>query len=78
MHDHQKCRELFAQLSDYIDRELDDVTCQAIEAHMAQCPPCQACLATLQRTVALCEQMDRNQVPQTLKQRLQEMMKQTL
>lgn len=78
MHDHQQCRELFARLSEYIDRELDDVTCRSIEAHMAQCPPCQACLSTLKRTVTLCKQMDREKVPQAFKQRLQEMMNQNL
>ena len=76
MHDHEKCSKLFAQLSEYIDRELDEVTCQSIEKHIAQCPPCQACLSTLKRTVALCKQMDSDKVPQALKQRLQEMMKQ--
>lgn len=71
MHDHENCHKLFAQLSEYIDQELDEVTCQSIEKHMQQCPPCQACLSTLKRTVKLCRQMDSAVVPQELSRRLQ-------
>jgi anti-sigma factor RsiW len=73
MHDHQNCRDLFAQLSEYLDNELDEVTCEAIEQHIQHCPPCQVCLSTLQRTVALCRQMAQPVVPQELAQRLRTM-----
>ena len=53
MDDHHKCRELFEKLSEYIDNELDSANCDAIEAHLQNCPPCQSCLATLKQTVAL-------------------------
>lgn len=78
MHDHQQCHKLFAQLSEYIDNELDEVTCQTIEKHMQQCPPCQACLSTLKRTVKLCKRMDHAKVPQALQRRLHEIMAQGL
>lgn len=73
MHDHQECHKLFAQLSEYIDQELDAVTCQDIEKHLQQCPPCQACLSTLKRTVKLCKQMGKAEMPQALQQSLLEM-----
>ncbi len=73
MHDHQKCRELFAKLSEYIDDELDTVTCETIEKHIQQCPPCQACLSTLKRTVALCRQMESTSAPTDLTQRIKAM-----
>ena len=54
---HRHCLELFARLSEYLDRELDEIQCQKIEDHLRQCAPCQACLATLKQTVVLCRQM---------------------
>ncbi len=54
---HRHCLELFARLSEYLDRELDEIQCEQIEGHLKQCAPCQACLATLKQTVALCHQM---------------------
>ena len=56
-HDHRRCMELFARLSEYLDQELDEVTCQDIERHLRRCEPCQACFATLRRTVVLCREM---------------------
>ena len=70
--DHGACRELFARLSEYMDRELDAVAAQSIRRHLEDCPPCQTCLATLKRTVALCGALDRNAVPASLSQRLRE------
>lgn len=61
-HDHRRCQELFARLSEYLDQELDAVTCQDIERHLAECAPCQACFATLRRTVALCREMPAQEV----------------
>ena len=70
MHDHKKCRELFAKLSEYMDNELDQANCDAIEAHLQQCPPCQACLATLKQTVALCREMKSSDMPKEAYDRL--------
>jgi len=71
-HNHSECLKLFARLSEYLDNELDHVTCQEIERHMADCPPCQACLATLKRTVALCKNMADQPVPQELSLKLKD------
>jgi RNA polymerase sigma-70 factor (ECF subfamily) len=45
------CKALFAQLSDYLDEQLDDSLCQKLEEHFADCYPCQAFLATLESTI---------------------------
>ncbi len=52
------CKQMFAQLSDYLDDALDDSLCEELERHMAGCKPCQAFLGTLQATV---EQVRRQQ-----------------
>jgi anti-sigma factor RsiW len=78
MHDHQKCRELFERLSEYIDDELDAANCDAIDAHLQDCPPCQSCLATLQQTVALCREMKTSAMPEAASQRLRAMIEKML
>jgi RNA polymerase sigma-70 factor (ECF subfamily) len=52
----RRCRELFAAFSDYLDEKLDDSMCDKMEAHMGDCRPCQAFLATLEQTIAQCRQ----------------------
>lgn len=61
---------MFEKLSEYLDRELDDVTCRDIEQHIAQCPPCKVCLETLKKTVALCHSLKEKPVPTDLSDRL--------
>ena len=47
------CREIFDNLSAYIDAELDPSLCEEIERHMEGCNPCVAFLSTLKKTVVL-------------------------
>lgn len=48
------CKAMFAQLSDYLDEELDSSLCEELEKHMGGCEPCQAFLTSLKRTVERC------------------------
>ncbi|MCK4987994.1 MAG: zf-HC2 domain-containing protein, partial [Desulfobacterales bacterium] len=38
-HDHKHCLEMFDRLSEYLDNELDEVTCKDIEKHVKECVP---------------------------------------
>jgi RNA polymerase sigma-70 factor (ECF subfamily) len=49
-----RCKALFAELSDYIDDELDDSLCAELEKHMDGCEPCQAFLASLEKSIEQC------------------------
>lgn len=69
-HDHHNCFKLFERLSEYIDRELDTITCQDIEAHIKACKPCQVCLETLKQTVKLCRNLENQHVPETFSRKL--------
>ncbi|MDD2604758.1 MAG: zf-HC2 domain-containing protein [Desulfobacterales bacterium] len=71
-HDPAHCREMFAHLSEYLDRELDETACREIEQHLRHCDACRACCATLARTVALCRGMPAHAVPETMSTRLRE------
>jgi anti-sigma factor RsiW len=69
-HDHSKCIELFEKLSEYIDDELDEMTCKDIERHVKECAPCNACLETLKRTMELCKNLENKPVPEAVSSRL--------
>jgi RNA polymerase sigma-70 factor (ECF subfamily) len=47
-----RCKAMFAELSDYLDEQLDDSMCAELERHMDGCEPCQAFLSTLEGTIA--------------------------
>jgi predicted anti-sigma-YlaC factor YlaD len=51
----ESCKEIFAMLSQYLDRELSAESCECIEAHLADCPCCIDFLNSLKRTVKLCK-----------------------
>jgi len=65
-HDKAKCRDVFALLSEYLDRELTPETCAEIEAHLAGCPPCIDFLNSLKRTVRLCHTCEEGAKPRPL------------
>jgi anti-sigma factor RsiW len=72
-HDHKHCLEMFKRLSEYLDNELDDITCKEIEAHVEKCVPCFACMQTLKRTVDLCKQAADQPVPRDFSEKLKEL-----
>ena len=71
-HDHGHCLKLFEKLSEYLDDELDEVTCQDIEKHVKECVPCFVCLQTLKRTIDLCKQTQNRSVPEDFSKKLKE------
>jgi RNA polymerase sigma-70 factor, ECF subfamily len=50
----ERCRHLFAALSDYMDGVIDDAMCDEMDRHLNDCEPCQAFLASLRNAVAQC------------------------
>jgi anti-sigma factor (TIGR02949 family) len=48
------CKQVFALLSEYLDAELPDQSCEELRAHLADCPPCIEFLDSLKRTIGLC------------------------
>jgi anti-sigma factor RsiW len=49
-----ECKQIFAMLSEYLDRELPADLCETIDAHIAGCPPCVEFVKSLEKTVAYC------------------------
>lgn len=49
-----RCKAMFAELSNYLDEQLDDSLCEELERHMDGCGPCQVFLASLEATIEQC------------------------
>jgi RNA polymerase sigma-70 factor (ECF subfamily) len=51
----RRCKEMFAELSSYLDDELDESLCEELEKHMDGCQPCQAFLQSLENSIQQCK-----------------------
>jgi anti-sigma factor RsiW len=69
-HGSQSCREIFARLSEYLDDELDPGFCDRVEGHLEDCPPCQAFLESLRRTVGLVGSLPRAKLDDEARRRV--------
>lgn len=49
-----RCKAMFAELSNYLDEQLDDSLCEELERHLNGCEPCKAFLSSLKATVEQC------------------------
>ena len=45
------CKAMFAELSNYLDEQLDDSMCEKLERHLAGCEPCKVFLASLESAI---------------------------
>ena len=50
----RRCKEMFAELSNYLDDQLDDSLCDELEKHIQGCDPCQAFLSNLEASIEQC------------------------
>lgn len=61
-----KCKEVFALLSDYLNLELPPDACAEIESHLAGCPPCIEFAESLRKTVELCRRYRPAELPEPI------------
>ena len=59
------CSQMFAGLSEYIDRRVDDLECERVQQHLLGCPPCLAFVNDLARAVERCKALDTPCQPKT-------------
>lgn len=72
-HQHsERCQEIFALLSDYLNLELPPDACQEIETHLASCSPCVDFAESLRKTVDLCRSYRPAELPPPLGDRARE------
>ncbi len=48
-----ECHNVFAMLSEYLDRELPPGTCEELDRHIRDCAPCVEFVESLRKSVAL-------------------------
>lgn len=53
-----ECRAVFANLSEYLDRQMEPVSCEKLRAHIHACPACVAFLGELRRGIDRCRKVD--------------------
>jgi anti-sigma factor (TIGR02949 family) len=69
-HEHEghpeSCKEVFARLSEYLDAELPPGSCEEIQKHLADCPPCIEFLESLKGTIGLCRDCEVSEPPEPI------------
>lgn len=69
---HEACRKYAEHISEFLDGELDQATSEEIRAHLECCPECRACVESLKKTLKVMRQCPRESVPNDVKRRLRE------
>jgi predicted anti-sigma-YlaC factor YlaD len=64
------CHEMVEYLSDYLDGEIREDLRSLIDAHRGDCPPCEAFIRTLARTVEVVRAQPREPLSPALKRAL--------
>ena len=64
------CKQLFQELSDYLDGSLDSEARTQLEAHLAKCPNCWVVCDTTKKTIEVFKGMDPYPLPEDVKGRL--------
>lgn len=59
----ERCKQVFALLSEYLNLELPPDACREIETHLAGCPPCIEFAESLRKTVELCRRYRPTDLP---------------
>lgn len=63
------CRELVEQLSRFIDNDLPPAERQAVRRHLQRCPCCDDFVASLARTVRVCQAAGHVELPPAVRAR---------
>jgi RNA polymerase sigma-70 factor, ECF subfamily len=66
-----RCKAMFAELSDYLDEQLDDSLCAELAKHLDGCGPCRKFLTSLEETIRACREMPREAADESTTAKLQ-------
>ncbi|MBI4773829.1 MAG: zf-HC2 domain-containing protein [Deltaproteobacteria bacterium] len=64
------CLEMYRRMSDYLDRECDEVTLAHIERHLKECKACGDCLDSIRKTIELARVLPDEPIPDTVRNSL--------
>lgn len=64
-------RQIFKKVCDFIDGELDEVTCDEIQKHIKACPKCRVYVDSVRKTIVFYQVKDSpKRLPESARQRL--------
>jgi anti-sigma factor RsiW len=72
------CRDALANISSYLDGELDTTACDAIEQHCLTCSSCAAVINGLRETIGLCRQAATVPLPDDVRRRARDSVRRLL
>jgi anti-sigma factor RsiW len=72
------CAGILAHISAYLDGELATTECDAIERHCRECESCASTVAGLRLTVGLCREAGSAPLPDVVRNRARESVRQLL
>jgi anti-sigma factor RsiW len=72
------CRPILANISAYLDGELERTECDAIEAHCQRCSHCAAIVRGLRETVGLCRESAAAPLPDAVRRRARDSVRRLL
>lgn len=70
----ETCKQLIAQLSSFLDGELDPFVCEKIEQHLATCPNCRMVVDTTKKTITLYRDLPPEEIPMRVREHLIEVL----
>jgi len=75
---HEQCMDHYERISEFLDGELDEKTCEEIRSHLKECPECLRCVESLQKTISLLKSTPSDPVPADTRKRLRETLRECL
>jgi anti-sigma factor RsiW len=72
------CKDVLANISSYLDGELDTTPCDAIEQHCLTCSSCAAVVSGLRETIGLCRQAATVPLPDDVRRRARDSVRRLL
>jgi anti-sigma factor RsiW len=72
------CRTILADISAYLDGELESTACQAIEQHCQECAGCATLVSGLRKTLGLCREAASTPLPEAVRRRARDRVRELL
>jgi len=72
------CKDVLANISGYLDGDLNATECDEIERHCIDCPGCATLVKGLRQTVGLCRKAATMPLPDDVRQRARERVRELL
>jgi anti-sigma factor RsiW len=72
------CRAILANISAYLDGELEVTACDEIERHCEVCASCRELVEGLRQTVGLCQRAGDTPLPDAIRQRARDSVRRLL